>query len=100
MPAPYRDALSPRKTPRQARSAATVSAIFEATIQVLLSDGAAGLTTTRVAERAGDAQTQAMADTILGEERGAAEKIHRAFDSALDASLHDLPPSHPKVGAR
>jgi ferritin-like metal-binding protein YciE len=41
----------------------------------------------RVADRAGDAQTQAMADTILGEERAAAEKIHRAFDSALDASL-------------
>jgi hypothetical protein len=28
-----------------------------------------------------------MADTILGEERAAADKIHRAFDSALDASL-------------
>jgi ferritin-like metal-binding protein YciE len=41
----------------------------------------------RVADRTGDAQTQAMADTILGEERAAAEKIHGAFDSALDASL-------------
>jgi ferritin-like metal-binding protein YciE len=41
----------------------------------------------RVADRAGDAQTQAMADTILGEERAAAEKIHHAFDSALDATL-------------
>ncbi len=41
----------------------------------------------RVAERAGDDQTQAMADTILGEERAAAEKIHGAFDNALDASL-------------
>src|ERR1700754_5307123 len=46
-------ALKPRKTPRQARSGATVEAIFEATIQVLLGDGAARLTTTRVAERAG-----------------------------------------------
>jgi AcrR family transcriptional regulator len=45
--------LKPRKTPRQARSAATVEAIFEATIQVLLSDGYSGLTTTRVAARAG-----------------------------------------------
>ena len=46
-------ALKPRKTPRQARSEATVEAIFDATIQVLLVDGVARLTTTRVAERAG-----------------------------------------------
>jgi len=39
--------------PRQARSAATVAAIFEAAIQVLLTDGYHGLTTTRVAARAG-----------------------------------------------
>ncbi|RXH57569.1 TetR/AcrR family transcriptional regulator [Granulicella sibirica] len=42
-----------RKTPVQARSAVTVEAIGEATIQVLLSLGADRLTTTRVAERAG-----------------------------------------------
>lgn len=46
-------ALAPRKTPRQARSTVTVDAVFEAAIQVLLSDGAQRLTTTRVAERAG-----------------------------------------------
>lgn len=45
--------LTPRKKPRQARSAATVDAIFEATIQVLVVDGPNRLTTTRVAERAG-----------------------------------------------
>lgn len=45
--------LAPRKTPRQARAATTVDAIFEATIQVLLADGPLRLTTTRVAERAG-----------------------------------------------
>ncbi|HEY1999491.1 TetR/AcrR family transcriptional regulator [Paraburkholderia sp.] len=45
--------LEPRKTPRQARSVVTVDAVFEATIQVLLSDGVHRLTTTRVAERAG-----------------------------------------------
>ena len=45
--------LEPRKTPVQARSTATVDAIYEATIQVLLSEGAERLTTTRVAERAG-----------------------------------------------
>lgn len=45
--------LKPRKTPVQARSAVTVDAIFEATIQVLLDGGLERLTTTRVAERAG-----------------------------------------------
>lgn len=47
------DHLSPRKKPRQARSAVTVDAIFEATIQVLLAEGVYRLTTTRVAQRAG-----------------------------------------------
>jgi AcrR family transcriptional regulator len=46
-------AFEPRKTPVQARSTVTVEAISEATIQVLLSQGAERLTTTRVAERAG-----------------------------------------------
>lgn len=45
--------LAARKKPRQARSVTTVEAIFEATIQVLLSEGIHRLTTTRVAERAG-----------------------------------------------
>jgi AcrR family transcriptional regulator len=46
-------AFEPRKSPVQARSTVTVDAIYEATIQVLLSQGAERLTTTRVAERAG-----------------------------------------------
>jgi len=45
--------LKPRKQPVQARSEATVLAIFEASIQVLLSAGYRKLTTTRVADRAG-----------------------------------------------
>jgi AcrR family transcriptional regulator len=48
-----RSAFEPRKTPVQTRAAATVEAIFEATIQVLLTHGGDRLTTTRVAERAG-----------------------------------------------
>lgn len=43
----------PRKTPAQARSTFTVDAIFEGCIQVLLKEGQEGLTTTKVAERAG-----------------------------------------------
>lgn len=45
--------LEPRKSPVQARSAASVDAILQATIQVLLSVGKERLTTTRVAARAG-----------------------------------------------
>ena len=46
-------AFQPRKTPVQERSAVTLEAISEATIQVLLAQGLDRLTTTRVAERAG-----------------------------------------------
>jgi AcrR family transcriptional regulator len=45
--------LKPRKSPVQARSIASVDAILEATIQVLLRAGKERLTTTRVAMRAG-----------------------------------------------
>ena len=45
--------LEPRKSPVQARSTASVDALLEATIQVLLSVGKERLTTTRVALRAG-----------------------------------------------
>jgi len=45
-------AVTPRKRPAQRRSRETVAAILEASIRVLLEDGA-GLTTTRVAEVAG-----------------------------------------------
>ena len=45
--------LTPRKRPRQARATVTLNAIFEATIQVLVTEGPHRLTTTRVAHRAG-----------------------------------------------
>jgi AcrR family transcriptional regulator len=50
---PSRVVLTPRKSPVQARSVASVDAILEATIQVLLGVGKERLTTTRVALRAG-----------------------------------------------
>ena len=53
MPADAVVAFEPRKTPLQARSTITVEAISEATIQVLLTNGADRLTTTRIAHRAG-----------------------------------------------
>jgi ferritin-like metal-binding protein YciE len=42
----------------------------------------------RVARRAGDAQTEATAQQILGQERAAGARIFTQFDAALDASLH------------
>ncbi|WP_070268709.1 TetR family transcriptional regulator [Duganella sp. HH101] len=45
--------ISPRRKPKQARSADLVSAILEAAIQVLAKEGVRRFTTTRVAERAG-----------------------------------------------
>ena len=53
MPRHSQVVLEPRKSPVQARSAASVDAILEATIQVLLDAGKERLTTTRVALRAG-----------------------------------------------
>lgn len=41
----------------------------------------------RVAERAGDPDTASLAERILGDERGAAEKLAGAFDEAATASL-------------
>jgi AcrR family transcriptional regulator len=45
--------LSPRKTPRQERSRATVDALLEATTDILSREGYSRLTTNRIAERAG-----------------------------------------------
>jgi AcrR family transcriptional regulator len=45
--------FEPRKSPVQARSTASVDAILEATVQVLLQFGKERLTTTKVAQRAG-----------------------------------------------
>ena len=53
MPQPANVVLDPRKSPSQARSAASVDAILEATVQVLLSAGKERLSTKRVASRAG-----------------------------------------------
>ena len=53
MPATSTIVMEPRKQPVQQRSTATVTAILDATIQVLTAIGKERLTTTRVAERAG-----------------------------------------------
>lgn len=47
------DSLDPRKKPQQRRSRVTIDSIFEATLQVLLANGLAAVTTVQIAERAG-----------------------------------------------
>jgi AcrR family transcriptional regulator len=46
-------ALKPRKSPVQARSAATIEALHTAAVEVLIREGLGRCTTTRIAERAG-----------------------------------------------
>jgi AcrR family transcriptional regulator len=87
--------LEPRKSPVQARSAASVDAILQATIQVLLSVGKERLTTTRVALRAGvsvgtlyqyfpnkSALLQAALRRHLDEVTGAVERVCRELKGA------------------
>src|SRR5258708_39356556 len=45
--------LSPKKSPRQERSRATVEAILQAATDILIRQGASRLTTNRIADRAG-----------------------------------------------
>lgn len=45
--------LSPRKQPKQARAKATYDAVLQATAQLLVEEGADGITTNRVAKKAG-----------------------------------------------
>jgi AcrR family transcriptional regulator len=93
-------AFEPRKTPIQARSAVTVEAISEATIQVLLSHGAERLTTTRVAERAGVSvgtlyqyypNKQSLLFAVLEHHLNrVAERVEAACESARDKPLAEM----------
>ena len=47
------ESLNPRKRPQQQRSRVTIDAIFDATIQVLLTNGLDRITTIQIADRAG-----------------------------------------------
>ncbi|KKB62420.1 transcriptional regulator [Robbsia andropogonis] len=94
MPTENGRGLNARKQPQQARSQATVDAIFDATIQVLLVDGLQRLTTIRVAERAGVSigtlyqyfpQKQALLFAVLQRHL---ERVVRAIEDAA-ASAHN-----------
>jgi AcrR family transcriptional regulator len=94
MPAPTPSRFEPRKTPVQTRATATVDAISEATIQVLLKEGVARLTTTRVADRAGVSvgtlyqyypNKQALLFAVLYE---LFEKVESAVETACTQARH------------
>lgn len=99
MPTALKPLLKPRKTPIQARSNASVDAILQATLQVLVAVGKERLTTTRVAARAGvsvgtlyqyfpnkSALLQAALRRHMDEVRGAIEKVctQHQSESLLD----------------
>jgi len=100
MPAPAVSGFEPRKTPVQTRATATVEAISEATIQVLLKEGVTRLTTTRVAERAGVSvgtlyqyypNKQALLQAVLAEHLDrVASTVEAACAEACDRPLADM----------
>ncbi len=100
MPTALAPILKPRKMPIQARSNASVDAILQATLQVLVAVGKERLTTTRVAARAGvsvgtlyqyfpnkSALLQAALRRHMNEVRNAIEKV---CSTHLHASLLDM----------
>jgi AcrR family transcriptional regulator len=94
MPAPALKRFEARKTPVQRRAAVTVDAISEATIQILLKQGANRLTTTRVAERAGVSvgtlyqyypNKQSLLFAVLADHL---DKVASAVEAACDRARH------------
>src|SRR5262249_36323917 len=77
--------LSPRKTPQQDRSRATVEALLEATADILSRDGYAKLTTNRIADRAG-VNIASLYQYFPGKEAIVAE-LRRRHGSGLRAEL-------------
>ena len=89
--------FEPRKTPQQERSIASVQAILQATVQVLLMVGRVKLTTTSVAQRAGVSvgtlyqyfpNKSALLQALLKQHLdGVADAVEKACQSLRGASL-------------
>jgi AcrR family transcriptional regulator len=116
LPSATTNTMQPRKTPVQARSAVTVDAILEATLQVLIAVGKERLTTMRVASRAGvsvgtlyqyfpnkSALLQACLKRHMDEVSGAIEEVCERYKAKgllemgtalivayLNAKMHDM----------
>jgi len=92
--------LEPRKTPVQKRSNASVRAIHEAAVQVLLSVGKEGLTTRKVADRAGVSvgtlyqyfpNKSALLQAVLRNHlEGVAGTIHAVCEQSRGATLDEM----------
>ena len=92
--------LEPRKTPVQQRSNASVQAIHEAAVQVLLSSGKEGLTTRKVADRAGVSvgtlyqyfpNKSALLQAVLRNHlEGVARTIHAVCEQSRGATLDEM----------
>jgi AcrR family transcriptional regulator len=97
-------ALSPRKSPRQSRSAVTVAAILDATARILVERGYAATSTNAVAERAGvsvgslyqyfpnkDALIAALHTRHVEQMRAVIEgALTRAMDVSIDDGLAEI----------
>ena len=75
---------SPRKKPRQSRAQVTVDAILDATAHILVKDGYEGLSTNRVAERAG-VSIGSLYQYFPGKESLVAELLDR-----YSVQIHDM----------
>jgi AcrR family transcriptional regulator len=84
--------LSPRKTPRQERSRATVEALLEATTDILMREGYTRLTTNRIAERAG-VNIASLYQYFPGKEAIVAE-LRRRHGTAQRAALREVLAGH------
>jgi AcrR family transcriptional regulator len=97
-------ALTPRKSPRQSRSAVTVTAILDATARILIERGYTGTSTNAVAERAGvsvgslyqyfpnkDALIAALHKRHIEQMKALVERsFARAMKSSLEEALREL----------
>jgi AcrR family transcriptional regulator len=94
MASPRESTGSPlRKTPSQTRALRTVDTLFEAATRVLASEGEAGFTTNRIAERAGFSigtlyqyfpSKEAIIVALVRRQR---ERVMRELDAMLDRAL-------------
>jgi len=82
---PRRKKLTLRKSPKQARSAATIDAIVSAAAYILKREGWARLTTNRIAERAG--VNIASLYQYFPNKEAIAHELHRRFRAHVRASV-------------
>jgi len=85
---PARNALLPRKQPRQERSRFTVDAILEAAADILVRNGYDRLTTNRIADRAG-VNVASLYQYFPGKEAVVAE-LRRRHGAAERAAVRDV----------